>query len=461
MRTMIKNGRILTASDDYSGDILIDGEKIALIGQHLDPDLAAQVVDAGGKYVMPGGIDVHTHLDLPFGGTVASDDFTTGHRAAAFGGTTSHVDFAIQYKGESLRQAIHNWHERANGKAVLDYGFHVAITDLTDAVLEEIGELPEMGVTSIKLFLAYKGIMQISDEVFFKSLLKARDHGILTMVHAENGDVIDVLVKKAIAEGHTEPVWHVLTRPPEVEAEATARAVRMAEVADAPLYVVHLTQRDALAAVAAARAQGRRIYAETCIQYFFFTKDDLAREGFEGAKWVCSPPFREIADQEALWRGARTGDLSAVSTDHCPFNFVGQKDLGRERFDKIPNGIPAIEDRVRMLWDAGVKGGRISPTRFVELVSTNPAKLMGLYPRKGTIAVGSDADIVIWDGEARQTVSAATHHMNVDYNLWEGREVQGRAEKVFVRGHLVVDGDEWHGHAGSGTFVHRHEPTWL
>lgn len=461
MRTLIRNGRIITASDEYVADIVIDGEQIALIGRELNAGDADRVIDASGKYVLPGGIDVHTHLDMPFGGTVSSDDFFTGHRAAAFGGTTTHVDFAIQGKGESLYQTLQNWHERANGKAAIDYGFHVAITDLDDKVMEEIGRLPEMGVTSIKLFMAYKGVLQVDDETLFKSLMKAGDSGVLVMVHAENGDAIDVLVKKAIAEGNLSPKWHALTRPPAAEAEATARAVRLAEIAGAPLYVVHLTQRDALQAVSEARARGQKAYAETCTQYLFFTKDDLAREGFEGAKWVCSPPFREVEDQQALWRGLRTGDLSAVSTDHCPFNYRGQKDLGKDNFAKIPNGVPGIEDRLYMLWDEGVKQGRITANRFVELVSTNPAKLMGIYPRKGTIAVGSDADLVIWDGDARHTVSAATHHMNVDYNLYEGREVRGKAEKVFVRGNLVVDGDEWLGEQGGGQFLHRETLTLL
>ncbi|MCZ7573095.1 MAG: dihydropyrimidinase [Ardenticatenaceae bacterium] len=461
MRTLIRKGRIITASDDYVADILIDGERIALIGRELDATSADREIDAAGKYVLPGGIDVHTHLDMPFGGTVSSDDFFTGHRAAAFGGTTTHVDFAIQGKGESLHQTLQNWHERANGKAAIDYGFHVAITDLDDQVMEEIGRLPEMGVRSIKLFMAYKGTLMVDDETLFKSLMKAGESGVLVMVHAENGDVIDVLVKKAIAQGNLSPKWHALTRPPSAEAEATSRAVRLADIAGAPLYVVHLTQRDALQAISEARARGQKAYAETCTQYLFFTKDDLDREGFEGAKWVCSPPFREVEDQQALWRGLRTGDLSAVSTDHCPFNFRGQKDLGKDNFAQIPNGVPGIEDRLYMLWDAGVKNGRITPNKFVELVSTNPAKLMGIYPRKGTIAVGSDADLVVWDGSAHRVISASTHHQNVDYNLYEGREVHGKAEKVFIRGNLVVDGDQWLGEQGSGQYLHREAPTWL
>ena len=459
MKTLITNGTIVTAADTVQADLLIDGERVALIG----PDLADRVqadrtVDATGKYLLPGGIDVHTHLDLPFGGTVASDDFYTGHVGAAFGGTTSHVDFAIQGKGESLHQAIMNWHERADGKAVLDYGFHVAITDLNDQVMEEIGRLHEYGVSSIKLFLAYKGLFQVDDTTLFRAFLKASESGVITMIHAENGDVIDILVKKAIAEGHFEPVWHALTRPPQAEAEATNRAVQLAGIAGAPVYIVHLTQRDALAAVARAKAAGQMAYAETCPQYLFFTVDDLARPDFEGAKWVCSPPMRSREDNEALWGGLASGALDAVATDHCPFFFKGQKELGRERFDKIPNGLPVIEDRLPVLYQAGVQEGRFSLNRFVELTSTNPAKLFGMYPRKGTILPGSDADLVIWDPNRSHVRSAATHHMNVDYNLWEGMEIQATPVQVFSRGRLLVDGGQFLGQEGSGRFLERGTP---
>jgi dihydropyrimidinase len=462
MKTLISGGTIVTAGDTYTADLLIDGERIALIG----PDLAAHVqadktVDASGKYIMPGGIDVHTHLDLPFGGTVSSDDFYTGHVAAAFGGTTCHVDFAIQGKGESLHQAIMNWHERADGKAVLDHGFHVAITDLNDHVMQEIGRLHDYGVSSIKLFLAYKGLFQVDDTTLFQAFLKASESGVITMIHAENGDVIDILVKKAIAEGHFEPVWHALTRPPQAEAEATNRAVQLASVAGAPVYIVHLTQRDALGAVARAKAAGALAYAETCPQYLFFTKDDLARPDFEGAKWVCSPPMREQEDNQALWGGLQNGALDAVSTDHCPFFFKGQKDLGRERFDKIPNGVPAIEDRLPVLYQSGVQEGRISLNRFVELTSTNPAKLFGMYPHKGAILPGSDADLAVWDPGRSHVRSAKTHHMNVDYNLWEGMEIQATPTQVFSRGRLLVDGDQFLGEKGSGKFLERGTPMTL
>lgn len=457
--TLIKNGRIVTASDEYPGDILIDDEKIALIGDGLMEKGADSVVDAKGRYVLPGGIDVHTHLDMPFGGTVSSDDFFSGHKAALFGGTTAHVDFCLQSKGKSLKESLDVWHAKAKGKAAMDYGFHVAVTDLNDAIMAEIAQLPKMGVTSIKLFMAYKGVLQVDDTTLFRCLRAAKASGVLTMVHAENGDVIDVLVKDAIAAGNLAPEWHALTRPPELEAEATNRAIELARAAgDAPLFVVHLTNAMALHAIANARKRGQHAYAETCVQYFHFTKDNLkgtADDAFNGAKWVCSPPFRETADQAALMRGIRTGDLVSVSTDHCPFSYKTQKALGANSFAAIPNGVPGIEDRMYMLWDAAVRTGQISPSRFVELTATNPAKLFGLYPRKGAIIAGADADLVIWDPKAKHTVSAKTHHMNVDYNLYEGREVTGKPVKVFLRGKLVVDGKRWLGAAGAGRFLER------
>lgn len=462
MRTLITDGRIVTAGDNYVADILIDGEKVALIGEDLSDDVTADnVIDADGLYVMPGGIDVHTHLELYAWDTVSSDDFYTGHVAAAFGGTTSHIDFANQAKGESLREALDNWHARAEGKAILDYGFHVSITDPTDAVMAEMERLPEYGVSSVKLFLAYKGRYQLSDEEFFRVCRKAAEVGLLPIVHAENGDVIAVLVQEAIDAGNHAPIWHALTRPPEAEAEATSRAIRLAEMAGSPVYIVHVTQRDALKAIADARERGMPVYGETCIQYLFFTKAYLERPNFEGAKWVCSPPFRETEDMAALWKGLRFGDLDVVATDHCPFNFEGQKDLGRDRFDKIPNGVPGIEERMLMLYDAGVNGDRLKLNRFVELTSTNPAKLFGLYPQKGTIAVGSDADIVLWDPSLTHTRSVATHHMNVDYSLWEGVEAVGKPAKVFSRGRLIVDGDEFLGDAGTGRYLRRRAPMLL
>lgn len=460
MRTLIKNGTLVTAADTFTSDLLIEDEKIVLVGNDLDSHVQADgVVDATDKYVMPGGIDVHTHLAMPFGGTVSCDDFYTGHRGAAFGGTTCHVDFSIQSRGESLQQAIEDWQQnRAGGNAVIDYGFHVAITHLTAAVLDEIANLPNLGVTTIKLFLAYKNVLQVDDTTLFRAFQRAADAGVMTMIHAENGDVIDILVQQALAAGNTSPLWHALTRPPEAEAEATNRALRLASVAQAPVYIVHLTERGALDVVVQAKARGEMAYAETCTQYLFCTKSDLDRPDFEGAKYVCSPPLREPEDSEALWQALRKGELSVLSTDHCPFNFAEQKSMGKEDFSKIPNGCPGIEDRLMVFYEHGVNGQRISLNRFVELNATNPAKLMGMYPRKGALAVGSDADIVIWDPKAEHTISAATHHMNIDYNLYEGMSVSGKPEKVYSRGRLLVDGVDFLGKRGSGRYVHRNRP---
>jgi dihydropyrimidinase len=454
MPTLFRGGTVVTASDTYQADVLVSGEQIAAIGHDLPAD-GARIVDARGKHLLPGGIDVHTHLEMPFGGTTSSDDFCTGHVAAAFGGTTSHIDFAIQPRGGTLRQALDLWHERATGKASIDYGFHIVVTDLNDGVLREIPQLPEWGVTSVKLLMAYKGVLQVDDATLFRVLREAGPPGILTMVHCENGDAIDLLVQEAIAAGHLSPKYHVLTRPPELEGEATGRAIALATVAGAPLYVVHLTCDLALQQVRAAQTRGLPVWAETCAQYFFCTMDDLARPGFEGAKYVCSPPFRTTSDQQALWGGVHDGTLEVVSTDHCPFNFQTQKTLGRDNFAKIPNGVPVIEDRMMVLHNAGVRGGRISLNRFVALTATNPAKLFGLYPRKGTITAGADADIVLWDLQTEHTISARTHHMRVDYNLFEGMKVQGVPVAAWVRGRQVIDGDRFVGAPGSGQFLYR------
>ncbi len=461
MTTLIKGGTVVSASDTYQADVLLDGERIIAVGQNLSGDTT---IDASGTYVIPGGIDVHTHLDMPFGGTVSSDDFFTGHKAAAFGGTTMHIDFAIQPKGATLRETLDIWHAKAQGKAAIDYGFHVAITDLPDSVMDEIQQCPSYGVTSLKLFMAYKGSLMVDDATLYRAMEQAAQHGLLIMVHAENGDVIDILVKEALAAGNIEPKYHALTRPPELEAEATARAIRLAEVAGAPLYIVHLTNAGALEAVQSAHARGlqNQIFAETCTQYFFFTKDDLARPEYEGAKWVCSPPFREASDQVALWQGVADDSLQVISTDHCPFWFDGGhsgraagKELGRSSFAAIPNGCPGIEDRLMVLYTHGVRTGKISLNRWVELCSTNPAKLFGVYPRKGVIIPGADADIVLWDPNKTYTISAATHHQNTDYNLYEGMQVTGVPRTVFSRGRVIVDDGTWKGEQGAGQFVHR------
>jgi dihydropyrimidinase len=459
--TLIKNGTIVTAGDTYPADILIDGEKIVQIGSNVQA-AGALVVNAEKLLVMPGGIDVHTHLELPFGGTVASDDFFTGHRAAAFGGTTSHIDFVIQPAGGSLHDGLNTWRKKAEGKASIDYGFHLAVTDLNDKVMNEIPTLVDEGITSIKLFMAYKGVLQVDDTTLFKGLMKAAEAGMLTMVHAENGDVIDVLVKSALAKGHVDPKYHGLTRPEWCETEATGRAIMLAGVAGAPLYVVHMTCEGSLDMLRYGRDKGFKVMGETCVQYLFFTLDNLAAPGYEGAKFVCSPPMRQPKDQQALWRALSAGLLQVVSTDHCPFFFDGTKpgtirgkELGEGDFSKIPNGVPGIEDRQMIMWDKGVNGGHFNPNRFVELTATNPAKIFGMYPRKGTIAVGADADIVLWDAQAKHTISAATMHMRTDYNLYEGLQVTGKPDKVFLRGKLIVDGDKWLGEQGKGQFVRR------
>jgi len=458
MKTLFRGGTLVTASESIAADLLVEDERIAAIGSDL-PAAGATVVEATGQYLLPGGIDVHTHLDMPLevaGQSIATaDDFYTGQVAAAFGGTTAHLDFAIQPKGASLRETLDLWHARARGKAVIDYGFHMTIADPRPAVLLEIAALPGWGINTVKVLMAYKGRLQVDDATLFAVLREAAGAGVLTMVHCENGDVIDLLIREAVAAGHRAPRIHPLTRPAGLEGEATARAIALAAVAGAPVYIVHLTCDLALRQVRAAQARGERVWAETCIQYFFFTADDLDRPGFEGAKFVCSPPFRTREDQEALWAGVRDGTLSAVSTDHAPFAFGTQKAIGRDDFTLIPNGVPAIEDRLLMLHHAGVNGERISLNRFVELVSTNPARLFGLYPRKGALAEGSDADIVLWDPRRERTLSARTHHMRVDYNLFEGTVVRGAPVGVWLRGRQIIDGERFLGEPGSGRYLQR------
>ena len=455
MSVLIKNGRIITAADDYVADVFIDGERISLIGESLD-NAADTVIDAAGKYVLPGCIDPHTHLDMPFGGTVTIDDVESGQTSAAFGGTTCHVDFCIQPHGTSFSDALADWKSKADGKQVIDMGYHIAVTDLREGgSLEELASLPDQGITSYKLFMAYKGALMVDDETLFKTMEVAADTGALVMVHAENGDAIDVLVKRALADGHTEPHWHALTRPPETEGEATNRAIQLARVAGAPLYVVHVSCREAVEPIALAREKGWDVYGETCTQYFFVDYTFLERPNFEGAKFVYTPPPRDRANQEILWNAVRNDVLSAISTDHCAFNWDGQKTLGKDDFSKIPNGGPGIENRLQMIHHFGVRKGRISLNRMVELLATNPAKLFGLYPRKGTLAVGSDADVVVFDPERTVTISAKTHHSRVDYNLFEGTEVQGSPDVVLLRGNVLVESDTLVAKPGIGQFVKR------
>ncbi|HUK44680.1 MAG TPA: dihydropyrimidinase [Gaiellaceae bacterium] len=455
MSVLIKGGRVVTASDDYVADVFVDGERVTLLGESLDQD-ADRVIDARGKLVLPGCVDPHTHLDMPFGGTVTIDDVESGQTAAAFGGTTCHVDFCIQDKGQTFADALADWHAKADGKQVIDMGYHIAVTDLSaEGALEELAALPEQGVTSYKLFMAYKGALMVDDETLFRTMEVAARTGALVMVHAENGDAIDVLVKEALAAGHTEPRWHALTRPPETEGEATNRAIQLAHVAGAPLYVVHVSCKEAVEPIATARDKGWDVWGETCTQYFFVDYTFLERPDFEGAKFVYTPPPRDKANQDVLWAAVRTDVLSAISTDHCAFNWDGQKTLGRDDFSKIPNGGPGIENRLQMIHSFGVRNGRLSLNRMVELLATNPAKLFGLYPRKGTIAVGSDADIVIFDPEKRVTISAADHHSRIDYNLYEGTEVVGSPEIVLLRGNVLVDDGDLVASPGIGRYVAR------
>ena len=453
--TVIANGHIVTATDTFAGDVGISRGKIAAIAETLPRENATQVIDAAGKYVLPGGIDVHTHLDMPFGGTTSSDDFETGTRAAAFGGTTTLIDFAIQYKGQTLRTAFDTWMQKASGKAVCDYAFHCIITELADAQLEEMNALVREGVTSFKLFMAYPGVFMLDDGSIFNALRCTAKNGGLVCMHAENGNAIDVIVQQALAQGKKAPKYHALTRPTTAEAEATARAIALAEMAGAPVYIVHLSCNDALEKIREARDRGLPVYAETCPQYLYLSIENFDVPDFEGAKYVFTPPLREKWHQEKLWNGLKRDHLQVVSTDHCPFCLKEQKELGRGDFTKIPNGGPGVEHRMSLIYSGGVAAGRFSVNRFVELVSTAPAKLFGLHPRKGTIAVGSDADLVIFDPNRKHTISAKTHHMRVDYSMFEGIQVSGMPSTVLSRGRVVVDQDKFLGRAGAGEFVKR------
>ena len=452
MRTLIKAGTVVTATETTKADVVIEDEKVAAIGTGI-PVQADVEIDATDRYVMPGGVDVHTHMDLPFGGSFCSDDFETGTIAAAFGGTTTIVDFAVQDYGEGLRQGLDRWFEKAK-RATTDYGFHMIVREVNDQVLKEMDELVGEGVTSFKLFMAYPGVFMLDDASIFKAMRQAAASGALIMMHAENGGPIDVLVRQFLDEGKTAPVNHGLTRPSVMEGEAVHRAFKLSELAGAPAYIVHLSSRDALNAVREARDRGQAAYAETCPQYLYLSLDDLGRPGFEGAKFVCSPPLRTADHQEDLWKGLQGNDLQIVSTDHAPFNYVGQKDMGKDDFSKIPNGLPSVEDRFTLLFE-GVGNGHIGLNRFVEVVATAPAKMFGLYPRKGTIAPGSDADIVVFDPNAEREISATTHHMNVDYSPYEGRKVRGLPEVVLQRGNVLVKDGQFHGRSGDGKFQPR------
>ena len=466
MATLIKNGTLITATETFEADILIENENISLIGKDLQhPN--ADVIEATGKLIMPGGIDPHVHLDLPMFGTVSSDDHYTGHKAAAFGGTTTVMDFVV-LEPEGFQPSVDLWFEKS-AKAAIDYSFHMNLTKFDEKIAKEIPSLREMGITTLKVFTAYNGRLRIDDGSIFKAMQIARDNGMLVMAHCENGDVIDTLIEEALAQGHTTPEWHALTRPGWGGVDATLRVAGMASAADASVYIVHMNMAGEVDMLKYARERGVKVMGETCPQYLFFTIDDLRRS--DGAKWICSPPMRSAQDNARLWEGLSEGILQTIGTDHCPFFYDGTrpivyegreiaipgKELGKDDFTKIPNGLPGVEDRLPVLWTTGVRSGKITANQFVAYNSTNPAKIFGLYPRKGALQAGSDADIVIWDSEKKATYGVAHAHQRTDYNLYEGWELTGMPEKVFLRGKLIVDGEQWLGKAGDGQFLKREE----
>jgi dihydropyrimidinase len=452
---LIQNGAIVNADSTQKADLLIEGTTIKEIRAGIPSSSADKVVDARGLLLLPGGIDAHTHLDMPFGGTESADDFLTGTRAAAIGGTTTIVDFATQARGTKMRSALDTWWKKAEGKACIDYGLHMIVTDLGDAGLEDMDDLVREGVASFKMFMAYPNALMVDDATIFKALRQTAKNGALICMHAENGSVIDVIVQQALAEGKTAPIYHHLTRPTKAEAEAVHRSIALAEMAGVPVYIVHLSSEDALNQVREARDRGLPAFAETCPQYLLLSLEDVADKGWEGAKYVFTPPLRERKNQPKLWEGLRTDHLQVVSTDHCPFCFADQKALGKDDFTKIPNGGPGIENRLQLLHHHGVGKGNFSLNRFVELVSTAPARIFGMYPKKGVLAVGSDADVVLWDPNEEHTISAATHHMRVDYSMFEGFHVRGNARDVYSRGELIVSGGKFIGKPGRGNYLRR------
>ncbi|MFE3650006.1 dihydropyrimidinase [Streptomyces sp. NPDC059101] len=459
-RTVVRGGLVITAAEEMHADVLIEDGRIAALAAHDSATAegwtagADRVLDATGRYVVPGGVDAHTHLEMPFGGTTSSDTFASGTRAAAWGGTTTIIDFAIQSVGQSLRQGLDVWHAKADAQCAIDYGFHMILSDVNDATLREMDGLVGEGVTSFKLFTAYPGVFYSDDGQILRAMQQAADNGGLIMMHAENGIAIDVLVRQALERGETDPRYHGEVRRALLEAEATHRTIQLARVAGSPLYVVHVAAQEAVAELTAARDLGLPVFGETCPQYLYLSTDNLAEPDFEGAKYVCSTPLRPREHQAALWRALRTDDLQVVSTDHCPFCFVGQKELGRDDFSKIPNGLPGVENRMDLLHQA-VVDGRISRRRWIEIACAAPARMFGLYGKKGTIAPGADADVVVYDPAAEQVMSAATHHMNVDYSAYEGRRVTGRVETVLSRGELVIDQRKFTGRAGHGQYMPR------
>ena len=463
MRTVIANGTVISATGTHLNTVVVEGERIVAL---LDPTSSdhdsaitsgARVIDATDKYVIPGGVDVHTHMEMPFGGTESADTFETGSTAAAWGGTTTIIDFAIQQKGGTLHAALDRWHEKAGGHCAIDYGFHMIMTDVNDVSLKEMSVMHDEGVTSFKLFTAYPGVLYSTDAEIFRAMQQSGRIGSMIMMHCENGIVIDEIVKDHVLRGDTAPYYHSISRPVEMEAEATYRCIQIAKVAGSPLYVVHLSAKEALEQVMIARDRGQNVFAETCPQYLYRSIDDLARpgfDGFEGANFVCSTPLRHKEHQAELWRGLRQNDLSVVSTDHCPFCFKEQKEMGRGDFSKIPNGMAGVEHRMDLLYQ-GAADKNISLERWVEVAATTPARLFGLYPKKGVIAPGSDADIVIYDPHAQQTLGVEFHHMAVDYSAYEGEVIDGRCDLVMSRGRVVIEDKKFLGAAGQGSYLKR------
>jgi len=470
MDTLIRSGNVITASETYTADILIEGEKISAIGRGLQADTDTEIIDAKGMNVLPGGVDVHTHFDLPMFGTVSSDDHYTGHKAAAYGGTTTVIDFIPQDEPKLLKN-VEIWHKKVTEKAAIDYSFHMNITTFNDQIAQEIPHLKKEGINSLKVFTAYNGRLRLMDGEIYRVLRIAKENGMLVMVHAENGDVIELLVKEALAAGHTSPKWHADTRPALGASESVNRVISLAAQIRAPLYIVHMNTKGGVDHVRNARLSGLPIMGETCPQYLFFTVEDLKKE--DGAKWICSPPMRSKADNEGIWNAVCDGTIQVMATDHCPFFFDGTKpivyegkeiaipgkELGKNDFTKIPNGLPTVGDRLLILWSYGVGAGKITPNKFVQLTSTDPAKIFGLYPKKGTILPGSDADITIWDPEKEIKYGVAYAQHRTDYNLFEGYKLKGVVDKVFLRGKLIVDGQDWQGKRGMGKFIFRNDIT--
>ena len=468
MAILIKSGKIITASESFYADILIEGEKISAVAENIPEQEGMQVIDAKGKLIMPGGVDVHTHLDLPMAGTVSSDDHYTGHKAAAFGGTTTVIDF-ISQEFSHLQDCVNAWHQKADNKAAVDYSFHMNISHFDENIAKEIPQLKKEGITTLKVFTAYNNRLRLDDGAIFKVMRIARDNGMLVMVHAENGDVIDVLTEEALAAGHTSPEWHALTRPALGAVESVFRTISLSALAEAPVYIVHMNTKGGVEHVRWARQKGLPVMGETCPQYMFFTIKQLRQP--DGAKWICSPPMRSEEDNAGIWKAVEDGTMQVMATDHCPFFYDGTtpimyedqpiaipgKELGKDDFTKIPNGLPGVGDRLMVLWSCGVGTNRISPNRFVELTSTNPAKIFGMYPQKGTLLPGSDADIAIWDPDKEIQYGYKYAQHRTDYNIYEGWPMKGVVEKVLLRGKLIVDGSKWLGGKGEGRFIERSE----